>query len=322
MRRRILSIVLATFMICSTGCQKTDGSGTTEPVKEAVVTESMSEEKEEVSSEEVIEEETTEEVVEDDYTKHGIWQHEVEANVYEYFVFLEDGTGYLIYLKNIYDITWSYSPSINQIHVGFVEMGTGANYTLDDSNSVVMLKGENYSFIFLGNDKDEEQKMIDEAMGASGNKEEKVDGATIIKKNGVTRKVYDTPLKMVDDEYITYEIISVFVDENCNEGGVYAGYEFNVINKTDTYAWVTVYDYYVDNTQVDISYSDWEHSFSNPLRGGSKSLDNNKYGVFNSMTIEDMETLSFSVQLNITDAPDGYGTSDQVYIKSFDFPKE
>lgn len=127
---------------------------------------------------------------------------------------------------------------------------------------------------------------------------------------------------MVDDEYITYEIIAVFVDENCNEGGVYAGYEFNVINKTDKYAWITVYDYYVDNTQVEINYSDWERSFSNPLRGGSKSLDNNEYGIFKAMTIDEMETLSFSVQLNITDTPDGYGTANQVYIKSYDFLKE
>lgn len=153
-----ITLFLVAIMILSS-CGKAESTDSTATIEASSEAETIQEEK--------TTEEITEEVVEEDYTKHGIWQHEVEANVYEYFVFLEDGTGYLIYLKDIYDITWSYSPSIKQIHVGFVEMGTGANYTVDDSNNVVLLKSTNYSFIFMGNDKDEEQKMIDEAIGSS-----------------------------------------------------------------------------------------------------------------------------------------------------------
>ena len=173
----------------------------------------------------------------------------------------------------------------------------------------------------MGNDRDEEQKMIADVQELSGNGEEKVEGATIIKKNYVTRKEYDTPLKILDDEYITIEITAIFIGENPSENNVYAGFEYNVINHTDRFAWVVIYDYYINNTQVEINYSDIDRSFNNPLRGEGKALNKNMYGFFDTMTLEDLETLSFSVQLDINDTPNQISSSDQVYCKIVDFPK-
>ena len=45
------------------------------------------------------------------------------------------------------------------------------------------------------------------------------------------------------------------------------------------------------------------------------------YGFFDTMTLEDLETLSFSVQLDINDTPNQISSSDQVYCKIVDFPK-
>lgn len=316
---KIYQVFILIFMFLQSSCGKTD-------VKDNILTTEIQSSSEadilQEESTEELKEEITEDIVEDDFTKHGIWKHEIEPHVYEYFVMLDDGSGYLIWEKNISEIKWSYSITLNTITVTFKEWNTIENYEIEENNSVVLMKAENYTFIFMGNDKDEEQKMIVDAQEVSENGEEKVEGATIINKNGMTRKVYDTPLKMVDDEYITLEITAIFINENTYENGVYAGYEYNVINKTDRYAWITIYNYYINNTQVEINYSDIDHCFNNPLRGESKAINKNEYGLFDSMTLDDLETLSFSLQLNINDTPDQYGSNDQVYSKAFDFPKD
>ena len=316
--RRLRVTLLLVAMMILTSCGKTK---MTNNEATTAVSAEIKEVEEEKVTEEATEEETTEEVVEDDYTKHGIWKHEIEPHVYEYFVMQDDGTGFLIWDKNISEIKWSYSVTLKRIDVTFKEWNTYENYEIEENNNVVMMKTGNYTFIFMGNDKEEEQKMIADAQELSGNGEEKVDGATIIKKNYMTRKEYDTPLVMLDDEYITIEITAIFIDENPSENNVYAGFEYNVINHTDRFAWVVIYDYYINNTQVEINYSDIDRSFNNPLRGEGKALNKNMYGFFDTMTLEELETLSFSVQLDINDSPNQISSSDQVYCKVVEFPK-
>lgn len=316
--RRLRVTLLLVAMMILTSCGKTK---MTNNEATTAVSAEIKEVEEEKVTEEATEEETTEEVVEDDYTKHGIWKHEIEPHVYEYFVMQDDGTGFLIWDKNISEIKWSYSVTLKRIDVTFKEWNTYENYEIEENNNVVMMKTGNYTFIFMGNDKEEEQKMIADAQELSGNGEEKVDGATIIKKNYMTRKEYDTPLVMLDDEYITIEITAIFIGENPSENNVYAGFEYNVINHTDRFAWVVIYDYYINNTQVEINYSDIDRSFNNPLRGEGKALNKNMYGFFDTMTLEELETLSFSVQLDINDSPNQISSSDQVYCKVVEFPK-
>jgi len=317
----IAALVLLS-LLCGCGENVSENMNDSDNLTEDVVISTLNDASEQKTETEV----TTEEIQVDDYTKHGIWKHEVSTGSYEYFVLLEDGTGYNIYVKKTYDITWTYNESHNMFNIEFVGYPPGSNYTVTEENNLVTMKDMNSSFVFfyVGNDKDEEKQMIDDALELSGNGTEQVDGASIVKQNGVEEKKYDTPIIMLDDEYVKIELNSVFVERDGSDNIINAGIDYNVINKSEEHnIWVIIYDEYIGDYAVKLNNSPMNHTFRNPLRPSKRCDGNRYYGDVSTVTsIDDMEEYSFSIQVYVNDRLDSYGGGDYSYISSGGFPKE
>ena len=325
MKKKSLVILIIASLLLNCSCSKSTTNETNVPTTE-VTEEALESTKNDASEQtsEVVDKSTEE--IQDDYTKHGIWKHEVSTGSYEYFVLLEDGTGYNIYINKTYELTWTYNEGHNIFNIEFEDYPPGSNYTINKENDLITMKSMNSDFVYfyVGSDKDEENKMVADALELSGNGEERVYGATIVKKNGVEEKKYDAPIVILDDEYVKIELNSVFVERDGSNNIIIAGVDYNVINKCEEHnIWVMTYDEYIGDYAVDLNTSLSTQSMKNPLRPGKRCDGTRYYGEVSTVkSIDDMEEYSCSVQVYVNDKLDSYGGGDYSYVAIAEYPHE
>ena len=119
--RKISYILFVSLLIFMAGCGKKESdSMVTAPIAENTDKSDTTTDAEEIAETE--KEEPTSGESNDDYTKRGIWHKEGDFNDSESFVFLEDKSGFFISKEgDAYEVSWSYSPSMERIKFEFKE---------------------------------------------------------------------------------------------------------------------------------------------------------------------------------------------------------
>lgn len=324
MKKKISLVLILCLML--TGCGSTDSSVDEKTEETTALTTASATEA--VTTEDVVESSSTDSEMGEtpDFTKGGIWTGTIPDGSIGKFIMYDDGTGVNTENSYSWDIKWAYFEKTSTLSVVYPEFNVTVKFDISEEDGVVIMTnpdGGNY-YEYQGNDFEQADKEINEQAEARGDGEEKVDGATIVKKNGKEEKIYDTPVIMLDDEYITFELNSVFIEYDTDGNVAYAGMDYNVINKSEEHnAWIIFYDYYIGDTKVELNLSPMGHSFDSLLRAGKRTNGNQQYGdSIDIDSVEDLEGLSFSAQIYINDSIDSYGGGDYNYVTVLEFPQE
>lgn len=252
----------------------------------------------------------------DDFTKQGIWSIEYDDGTTANLLLHNDGTGYYTSILELCTVKWKYFDASNKIQITFVDNDNyKVTYTVKESSNDIKMENDNgFVYSYEGGDLSEEEKILEEDTIARGDKEEKVDGATIIRKDMKEEKIYDNPKLIYDDDYCTIEVNSLFVEYDSSNTVVYAGFDFNVVNKSEHNVWIMFLDNYIGDNEVDLNSSPIGSSWDNPLLPGKRSEKNIYFGEVNNVSsVEDLEQLSGTAQIYINDSLNSVGGGDYSY---------